>query len=132
MGVSSLVCLLFFGMIKIDGIAPKMFWSVNKFTLIAIPYFIVSGNLMMKGGLARPLLELGYALLKRIDGALPPSPSGERYNYLYGSILTDPADCLAGGRHQTIFWLRSGKTVMWSGWKKRRAIMPRIMADFPI
>ena len=70
MGVSSLICLLFFGMIKIDGIAPKMFWSVNKFTLIAIPYFIVSGNLMMKGGLARPLLELGYALLKKIDGGL--------------------------------------------------------------
>ncbi len=70
MGIASLVCLLFFGMIKIDGIAPKMFWSVNKFVLIAIPYFIVSGNLMMKGGLARPLLELGYALLKRIDGGL--------------------------------------------------------------
>ena len=70
MGVASLICLLFFGMIKIDGIAPKMFWSVNKFTLIAIPYFIVSGNLMMKGGLAHPLLELGYALLKKIDGGL--------------------------------------------------------------
>ena len=70
MGISSLVCLLFFGMIKMDGIAPKMFWSVNKFILIAIPFFIVSGNLMMKGGLARPLLELGYALLKRIDGGL--------------------------------------------------------------
>ena len=70
MGIASLVCLLFFKMIKVDGIAPKMFWSVNKFILIAIPYFIVSGNLMMKGGLARPLLELGYALLKRIDGGL--------------------------------------------------------------
>ena len=57
-------------MIKIEGIAPKMFWSINKFILIAIPYFIVSGNLMMKGGLAKPLLELGYALLKRIDGGL--------------------------------------------------------------
>jgi C4-dicarboxylate transporter DctM subunit len=70
MGIASLVCLLFFGMIKMDGIAPKMFWSINKFTLIAIPYFIVSGNLMMKGGLARPLLELGYALLKKVDGGL--------------------------------------------------------------
>lgn len=70
MGIASLICLLFFGMIKTDGIAPKMFWSVNKFTLIAIPYFIVSGNLMMKGGLAKPLLELGYTLLKKIDGGL--------------------------------------------------------------
>ena len=70
MGIASLSCLLFFNMIKVDGIAPKMFWSVNKFVLIAIPYFIVGGNLMMKGGLARPLLELGNALLKRIDGGL--------------------------------------------------------------
>ena len=70
MGVASLACLLFFNMIRVEGIAPKMFWSVNKFVLIAIPYFIVGGNLMMKGGLARPLLELGYALLKRIDGGL--------------------------------------------------------------
>jgi C4-dicarboxylate transporter, DctM subunit len=70
MGIASLACLLFFNMIKMDGIAPKMFWSVNKFVLIAIPYFIVGGNLMMKGGLARPLLELGYAVLKRIDGGL--------------------------------------------------------------
>jgi C4-dicarboxylate transporter, DctM subunit len=70
MGIASLSCLLFFNMIKIDGIAPKMFWSINKFVLIAIPYFIVAGNLMMKGGLAKPLLELGYALLKRVDGGL--------------------------------------------------------------
>jgi TRAP-type C4-dicarboxylate transport system permease small subunit len=70
MGIASLSCLLFFNMIRIDGIAPKMFWSINKFVLIAIPYFIVGGNLMMKGGLARPLLELGYAFMKRIDGGL--------------------------------------------------------------
>ena len=70
LGIASLACLLFFQMIRLDGIAPKMFWSINKFTLIAIPYFIVAGNLMMKGGLARPLLELGYALLKRINGGL--------------------------------------------------------------
>ena len=70
MGIASLACLLFFNMIKMDGIAPKMFWSINKFVLIAIPYFIVGGNLMMKGGLAKPLLELGYAVLKRVDGGL--------------------------------------------------------------
>lgn len=70
LGIASLSCLLFFQMIKLDGIAPKMFWSINKYTLIAIPYFIVAGNLMMKGGLAKPLLELGYALLKRVDGGL--------------------------------------------------------------
>ena len=70
MGVASLACLFAFNLIKMDGIAPKIFWSINKFTLIAIPYFIVAGNLMMKGGLARPLLEFGYAMLKRLDGGL--------------------------------------------------------------
>lgn len=70
MGIASLSCLFFFNMIELDGIAPKMFWSINKSVLIAIPYFIIGGNLMMKGGLARPLLELGNALLKRVDGGL--------------------------------------------------------------
>ncbi len=70
MGITSLACLLYFSLIKMDGVAPKMFWSINKLPLIAIPYFIVAGNLMMKGGLAKPLLEFGYAFLKRIDGGL--------------------------------------------------------------
>ncbi len=70
MGITSLACLLYFNLIKMDGVAPKLFWSINKLPLIAIPYFIVAGNLMMKGGLAKPLLELGYAFLKRIDGGL--------------------------------------------------------------
>ncbi len=70
MGIAALACLLQFDLIKIDGIAPKMFFAINKLTLVAIPYFIVAGNLMMKGGLAKPLLELGYAFLKRMDGGL--------------------------------------------------------------
>ena len=57
-------------MMKMDAIAPKLFWGINRFTLIAIPYFIFAGNLMMKGGLARPLLDLGYAMLKRLHGGL--------------------------------------------------------------
>ncbi len=70
LGIASLACLLAFNLIKMDGVAPKMFWAMNKFTLIAIPYFIVAGNLMMKGGLAKPLLALGYSFLKRLDGGL--------------------------------------------------------------
>ncbi len=70
MGVASLAVLLSFNMMKLNAIAPKLFWGINRFTLIAIPYFIFAGNLMMKGGLARPLLELGYAMLKRLHGGL--------------------------------------------------------------
>jgi C4-dicarboxylate transporter DctM subunit len=70
MGIVSLVVLLSFRMVDVDAISPKMFWGINKFTLIAIPYFIFAGNIMMKGGLARPLLELGYAILKRLHGGL--------------------------------------------------------------
>jgi C4-dicarboxylate transporter DctM subunit len=70
MGIASLAVLLSFRMMDVDAISPKMFWGINKFTLIAIPYFIFAGNIMMKGGLARPLLELGYAMLKRLHGGL--------------------------------------------------------------
>jgi C4-dicarboxylate transporter DctM subunit len=70
MGVTSLAVLLSSHMMNIDAIAPKLFWGINKFTLIAIPYFIFAGNLMTKGGLARPLLELGYSILKPLHGGL--------------------------------------------------------------
>ena len=50
MGIASLVVLFSSHMMDIDAIAPKLFWGINKFTLIAIPYFIFAGNLMMKGG----------------------------------------------------------------------------------
>jgi len=47
-----------------------MFWSINKFSLIAIPYFIVAGNLMMKGVSPGPSSISAMPYSSGVDGGL--------------------------------------------------------------
>jgi TRAP-type C4-dicarboxylate transport system permease large subunit len=51
-------------------IAAKMFNGVNSFALLAIPFFILSGHLMGKGGLARRLIDFAATLVGRLPGGL--------------------------------------------------------------
>lgn len=48
-------------------VAQRVATGLDNFTLLAIPFFILSGNLMAKGGLAHRLIEFA----KSIVGALP-------------------------------------------------------------
>lgn len=51
-------------------IAAKMANGVNSFALLAIPFFILSGQLMGKGGLARRLIDFAATLVGRLPGGL--------------------------------------------------------------
>jgi TRAP-type C4-dicarboxylate transport system permease large subunit len=51
-------------------VAAKMANGVNSFALLAIPFFILSGHLMGKGGLARRLIEFAATLVGRLPGGL--------------------------------------------------------------
>lgn len=51
-------------------VAAKMANGVNSFALLAIPFFILSGHLMGKGGLARRLIDLAGTLVGRLPGGL--------------------------------------------------------------
>jgi TRAP-type C4-dicarboxylate transport system permease large subunit len=51
-------------------VAAKMANGVNSFALLAIPFFILSGHLMGKGGLARRLIDFAATLVGRLPGGL--------------------------------------------------------------
>jgi len=51
-------------------LASKMANGVNSFALLAIPFFILSGHLMGKGGLARRLVDFAGTLVGRLPGGL--------------------------------------------------------------
>jgi len=51
-------------------IADRMFSGVSGYMLIAIPYFILTAELMNQGGLTQKLITFNNALLGRIRGAL--------------------------------------------------------------
>ncbi|MBN2161808.1 MAG: TRAP transporter large permease [Pontiellaceae bacterium] len=52
------------------ALALKMANGVNSFALLAIPFFILSGYLMGKGGLARRLIDFASVLVGALPGGL--------------------------------------------------------------
>ncbi len=51
-------------------IAQRMAGGINSFALLAIPFFILSGILMGRGGIAYRLIEFAKVLLGRLPGGL--------------------------------------------------------------
>jgi len=51
-------------------IAQRMATGIDNFPLLAIPFFILSGLLMGKGGIARRLIDFAGALMGRFTGGL--------------------------------------------------------------
>ncbi|KGJ88297.1 MULTISPECIES: TRAP transporter large permease [Colwelliaceae] len=71
-GIATLVTMLF----SIDfvpavtTIAQRMIGGVNSFALLAIPFFILSGLIMGRGGVAKRLIECAMALIGMFPGGL--------------------------------------------------------------
>jgi C4-dicarboxylate transporter DctM subunit len=63
-GSSSILALLVNGDLPLVLIPQRIFNSLNSFTLLAIPFFILAGNLMLQGGISKRLIELAKSLLR--------------------------------------------------------------------
>ncbi len=68
LGFSSLAALAMSG--NFNMLPQRMMHSVNAFPLMAIPLFILSGEFMVRGGLAERLIELANAFIGRVAGGL--------------------------------------------------------------
>lgn len=64
--------------------AQRTFVGMSKFSLTAIPFFILAGNLMNQGGIAKRLVDFVMALLGKMPGALLVTNAGA--NALFGAI----------------------------------------------
>ena len=51
-------------------VSQRMAGGINSFALLAIPLFIVSGQLMARGGIARRLIDFSKALVGMVPGGL--------------------------------------------------------------
>jgi TRAP-type C4-dicarboxylate transport system permease large subunit len=73
LGVLTLVCFEFLAEVRpLDyGIFPeKIFELTDKNVLLAIPFFVVSGNIMTRGGIAGALIRFAQALTAWLPGGL--------------------------------------------------------------
>lgn len=70
MGLSGLIGLISFGTVSDVMAAQKCFATMNSFTLMAVPFYILAGELMNQGGITRKLIRFCSLLLQHWRGAL--------------------------------------------------------------
>lgn len=76
--------------------AQRIFTGINSFPLLAIPFFVLAGNIMNSGGIARRLVNVAKLLAGRLPGAL--AHTNVVGNMLFGSISgSGVAACAAIG-----------------------------------
>lgn len=70
LGMSSLLTIVFATNMSPSVIVQKAFTSMDSFPLMAIPFFILAGVLMSKGGISKRLLNLANVLVGYVTGGL--------------------------------------------------------------
>lgn len=70
MGAATLSYLLLFMDIPLSIVAQQMVSGVDKFTLLAIPFFMMAGDFMGQGGISRRIIEFVRSLLGSLPGGL--------------------------------------------------------------
>ncbi len=85
-GISSLAAILMSVDLDVAVLtgAQRTFVGMSKFSLTAIPFFILAGNLMNQGGVAKRLVDFVMAILGKLPGALLVTNIGA--NALFGAI----------------------------------------------
>lgn len=72
------------GDITLVTAAQRIFSGTSTFSLLAIPFFVLAGNIMNQGGIARRLVRFVEALVGRVPGSLLLTNIGA--NALFGAI----------------------------------------------
>jgi len=85
-GISALSAILMVMPLDVSVLtaAQRTFVGMSKFSLTAIPFFILAGNLMNQGGIAKRLVDFVLAILGKLPGSLLVTNVGA--NALFGAI----------------------------------------------
>ncbi|CAM5193457.1 TRAP transporter large permease protein OS=Castellaniella defragrans (strain DSM / CCUG 39792/ 65Phen) OX=1437824 GN=BN940_01366 PE=3 SV=1 [Castellaniella denitrificans] len=70
LGLASAFALLYSGKVSSSFIAQGLVTSIDSFPLMAVPFFILAGDLIGHGGLSRRLLNVGAVFFGRYTGGL--------------------------------------------------------------
>lgn len=68
--LSALLYMVLFVDVPLIIIAQQMLSGVDKFTLMAIPFFVIAGTLMEQGGISRRIVDFSKAVVAPLPGGL--------------------------------------------------------------
>ena len=70
LGLSSLLTIFAFGHDSLASLSLKLYETSEQFTLLAIPFFILSGAFMTTGGVAKRMIRFAVACVGHLRGGL--------------------------------------------------------------
>jgi len=70
LGLTSLVYILASGTISLHMVPLKMYGGIDDFVLLAIPFFILAGQLMSQSGITQDLVKFSNLLVGKLRGSL--------------------------------------------------------------
>ena len=70
LGLTVLVFLFTMTAVPIDTVALKLFTGIEKFEIMAIPFFILAGNFLTHGGVARRMIKFATSMVGHLHGGL--------------------------------------------------------------
>ena len=71
LGATTLICAYIFTDYEMVGIVSHVFDGLNKYSLMAIPMFILAGSFLSKGGAAQRIIDFAKSLVGHLPGGLP-------------------------------------------------------------
>ena len=70
LGLTVLTFLFAFTQVPIESVALKLFTGIEKFEIMAIPFFILAGNFLTHGGVAKRMIRFATSLVGHWAGGL--------------------------------------------------------------
>ena len=70
LGLTAVVYIVIWGEVPVTIVAQRMFSGMDSFPLLAVPFFILSGELMSQGGIMAKLVAFSNALVGHVRGGL--------------------------------------------------------------
>ncbi|MFC3285856.1 TRAP transporter large permease [Litchfieldella rifensis] len=68
--LASIIGIEFFSRLPLLMVPQRMFVGIDNFPLMAIPFFILAGNLMAAGGISQRLVDLAKSIVGGLQGGL--------------------------------------------------------------
>src|SRR3954466_6196454 len=70
LGLTVLIFIFTITDVPIDAVAVKLFTGIEKFEIMAIPFFILAGNFLTHGGVARRMINFASSMVGHWAGGL--------------------------------------------------------------
>src|SRR5213082_2763735 len=70
LGLTVLTYLFTMTQVPIQSVALKLFTGIEKFEIMAVPFFILAGNFLTHGGVARRMIDFAVSMVGHLHGGL--------------------------------------------------------------